>query len=260
MGAKVIKVEAPGQGDYLKEMQSTLYRVLNRGKKNIKLDLKSPKDQKKFTALVKKCDVLLESFRPGVMDKLGFSFQRLKKSNPKIILASITGFGQQGTYRDKAGHDLNYMSLSGLLNPPVIPTMQWADYVGGGMMGVIPILAALQGKKRKACHLDISITDSMKICGLGAQALAIAGEDISILTGKVGRYQIYETADGRFVALAALEEKFWKNFCKVVGRPVESENIADLQKLFKTKTRDEWEKLGKKHDICLTPVLTPKEI
>ena len=265
-GAKVTKVEGPLQGDYLRDLGVPLFEALNHGKKIIRLDLKSPAGKKALMRLVKKSDVLLESFRPGVMDRLGFSFATLKKNNPKLILASITGFGQQGAMKDKAGHDLNYMSLAGLISSKEIPKIQWADFIGGGLMGALKVVAALANKKRKAIHLDISMTDSMIFCGVGN---ILNRDGPGILTGLLGRYQIYETSDGRLVSLAALEEKFWRRFCDLIGRAdlkegkfpdARPEVKKELVQLFKTKTRDDWEKLGRENDICLTPVLTPKEV
>lgn len=265
LGARITKVEDPVQGDYLRQMGKPLFYALNRGKKIITIDLKSSIGKKKFGELVKKNDVVIESFRPGVMNRLGFSFKELKKINPRVVLASITGFGQTGPLRHKAGHDLNYMSLAGHISSSAMPTMQWADFVGGGLMGALHILAALTKKKRSSVHLDISMTDSMIFCGFSNFFM----ECPNVLTGLLGRYQIYKTSDGGLVALAALEEKFWKRFCELVGRsewsapnfPDASDKIkTELKNLFKTKTRDEWKKLGMMHDICLTPVLSPKEV
>ena len=267
LGAKVTKVEDPVHGDYLREMGGGLFAALNRGKKIIKLDLKSASGQAAFAGLVKKSDLVLESFRPGVLDRLGLSFSKLKKINSAIILVSITGYGQTGPGNDKAGHDLNYMSVAGLISSRDIPTIQWADFVGGGVMAALKIVAALAGKK-KGVHLDVSMTDSMIYCGLGN---ILTRDGPHVLTGLLGRYQIYETSDGKMVSLAALEAKFWNRFCDLVGLPDLKEGAEkfpdarpevkkELVTLFKGKTRDEWEKLGRENDICLTPVLTPKEV
>lgn len=273
LGARVTKIEDPGQGDYLRNMGGSLYDALNRGKKIVRIDLKSARGRNKFFELVKKSDVVIESFRPGVLKRLGLSFNDLKKVNRRVIVASITGFGQTGPNRDKAGHDLNYVSLAGIPGLDKVPSLQWADLVGGGIMGALSIVAALgvQKSRRRAVHLDISMTDSMIFCGLGPILLSQTGENLDVLSGVVGRYQIYRTSDDRLVSLAALEDKFWNRFCDLIGHvewkdssfrfPDTDPAIKErLTTIFRGRTRDEWKKLGEENDICLTPVLSPAEV
>lgn len=280
LGARVIKVENPKSPDYLREVppfvddeQGALYSVFNCNKKIVLIDYLSPQGRQKFQNLVKKADVLIESFRPGVFKKMGYSFSQLKKINSKIILTSISGFGQKGSYAHLAGHDLNYMSLSGMLNPPLTPYVQLADLVGGGLWGAFSILAALlqQGKNKKALHLDISMTDAMSFLGLGSVILGQMGVSQNILTGILARYRLYATKDQKFVCLAALEDKFWLKFCDLIEKPQWKEDYSyfrdtdskihqELEEIFKEKNRSDWEKLGKQYDLCLTPVLTPFEV
>ena len=273
LGARVTKVEDPRQGDYLRGLGGVLFEALNRNKKIIKIDLKSEAGREKILDLVRKSDVVIESFRPGVLKRLRLSFRDLKRVNRRLIVASITGFGQTGPNRDRAGHDLNYVSLAGVPGLQQVPSLQWADLVGGGIMGALSIVSALRGdkKKRMACHLDISMTDAMIFCGMGPVVLSQTGENLDLLTGRVGRYQIYRTSDGRYVSLAALEDKFWNRFCDLIGHtdwkdsgflfPDAAPEIKEgLAAIFRGKTRDEWEKLGREEEICLTPVLTPAEV
>lgn len=280
LGAKVIKVENPKFPDYLKDIppfvddnQGALYSAFNCNKKIILIDYVGKQGRKKFKNLVQKTDVLIESFRPGVFKKMGYSFSQLKKINSKIILASISGFGQKGGNSHLAGHDLNYMSLSGMLHSPLTPHVQLADLVGGGLWGAFSILASLlqQKKTRQAIHLDISMTDAMSFLGLGNMILGQMGVSQNILTGILARYRLYATKDQKFVCLAALEDKFWFKFCDLIRKPQWKEDYScfrdtdskihqELEQIFKEKDRSDWEKLGKQYDLCLTPVLAPCEV
>src|SRR3990167_10514632 len=175
--------------------------------------------------LIKKADVLIESFRPGVLAKMGLSIPQLRAINRRLIVASITGFGQKGPNKNRAGHDLNYMALSGCLNPPFPPfakgglggvfpppTIQYADLVGGGLFAALSIVSALyrRGKKGKGISLDISMTDSMIFVNLANLMMSQEGRgEGNILGGMLARYRIYQTSDKKYVALAALEDKFW---------------------------------------------------
>ncbi|MBX7148163.1 CoA transferase [bacterium] len=277
MGAKVIKVEDTGTGDYLKTIppflkngQSALYQHLNGNKKISFIDYKSEKGRSKLLSLIKKADVVVESFRPGAMDHFKLSFKDLKKINPKIILASITGYGQKGKLSQMAGHDMNFMGYAGLLDAPHLSKVQWADIVGGGVMGAFKIVSSLvtPRKNRKAQHLDIAMVSEMLSLSSIRTIFYSHGMDEHAFTGLLGRYRIYETLDGKFVAMGALEEKFWNKFCTHVGKTEwmnqgyidASPQVCDeLKTIFKSKTRDEWEEIGLKLDCCLSPILAPGE-
>ncbi|MBI2339764.1 MAG: CoA transferase [Deltaproteobacteria bacterium] len=270
LGARVIKMEDPQRGDYLRNI-SCVYRGLNRNKKILKLDIKSQKGKEAFVRHVKKADILIESFRPGVLKKMGFSISQLHKINRRLIVASITGYGQKGPNKNRAGHDLNYMALSGCLNPPQPPYIQYADLVGGGLFAALAIISALyqRGKKGNGAHLDISMTDSMIFLNLANLILIQGPMAPNILSGILARYRVYPTSDGKFVALAALEDKFWNRFCGVIGKPEwKGKGYVDqapeihqqLAAIFASKTRDEWTRLGRENDFCLTPVLATSEV
>lgn len=275
LGARVIKVEDTEGGDYLRSLEGTLFQAFNRNKESISLDLKKKEGKLIFQKLLKKGDVLIESFRPDVMKRLGFSPSQLKKINPQLIIASITGFGQTGPNRDKAGHDLNYLSLAGILNSPECPSIPFSDLVGGGLWGAFSVMTALfqRQKSKKGAHLDISMTDSMIFLGLGNLVMSQLGMNFqqNILSGILARYRIYKTKDHGFVSLAALEDKFFSRFCDVIGKnhlKEKSKNYKDaspevhqeLSELFLSKTKKEWEQFATKYDICLTPLLSPSEV
>lgn len=280
LGARVIKLEDTDRGDYLREIPpvidrrgGALYQALNRNKESVVVDLKKKKGKEVFSKLIKRSDVLLESFRPGVMSRLGFSYNKLKKINPKIILASISGFGQRGPNSHRAGHDLNYLSIAGVLSPPENPSIQWSDLVGGGLWGALSILVALYQRKKtkKGTYLDISMTDGMTFLNLGNIVMSQLGTPLNILSGVLARYHVYKTADGEYVSLAALENKFWNRFCDLIGKSgwkssnnqyldLSPKVCRELSAIFSKKGIKHWVKLGQKNDICLMPVLNPAEI
>lgn len=278
LGARVIKVEDSGKPDYLRFIAplvdanrgGAFFYALNHDKENLALNFESAPGQKILKQLAKKADVFIESSRPQVLRKMGIGPTVLHRVNPKLIVASITGYGQKGKYAGRAGHDLNYMSLSGLLTEGRVPEMQWADYVGGGLWGAIHIMAALLQKKNRT-HLDISMTDNMIFTGLCRVVLdQFAGGLQNILSGILARYRLYQTGDLQWLSLAALEDKFWERFCKKIGKaewlepgkyPDASPAIHhELEKIFKSKTLSQWLTWAKKEDLCLTPVLRPKEV
>lgn len=279
-GAEVIRIEQPGKGDY---ENWPPHPVVNRGKKSMSLNLKTPKGRKIFFKLVRQADVVVESFRPGVMDRLGLSCELIKKENPRIIYCAITGFGQESPYRDSPGHDINYISLAGLLDntglsggPPVIPGVQIAD-LGGAIMALAGILMGLLGREKtgRGQMLDISMTDAAFAMGIYTASLyAVSGgrpaRGEGRLTGGKACYQVYRTADSRYISIGALEEKFWANLCRAIGREDliadldakperQKEMIATLKEIFLTRTLDEWENVLKAADTCFTPVLTLEE-
>jgi alpha-methylacyl-CoA racemase len=285
LGAEVIKVEEPQGGDYNRALSPELFEIINRGKKSVTLDLRKPEDVALFHKLVKDADVVLESFRPGVMDKLGCGYETLKQINPKVVFAALTGYGQTGPYRDRAGHDMNYLGYAGVLDqigaaggPPVQSNVQIADLAGGALTCAIGILAAVIGaqKSGEGSFVDVGMHDG----SLALQVLAFSairatghaqprGEDM--LSGALPNYCFYECADGKYVAVGALEPKFWVNLTAALGRPdlarkplapgKLSDGVrAEVAAIFKTKTRDDWELLLLQHDACTTAILTPEEM
>lgn len=270
LGARVIKVKA---SSVLKPEEKLVSHLFNDRKEYVVIDYKNKEGAADLLTLIKDADVVLESFRPGVMKKLGFSFKKLSKINSKIILASITGYGQTGQNRHLAGHDLNYMALAGLISSEQVPSMQWADFVGGGVWGALAIVLAIlnRSKNKKAIHLDISMTDAMIYMGLAHLVIPQLGGSLEAITGKLARYRLYETKDHRFVALAALESKFWNPFCEAIQKPEwKQSSLAypdraqeihrELEALFKSKTLKEWIQWNQGKDICLTPVLNSCEV
>jgi len=291
LGADVLKIEEPGTGDYARMMppftRSTglSFLAVNRNKRSAALNLKHPDGREALLRLVDQADVLLESFRPGVMDRLGLAHEALRARNPRLIVCAISGYGQTGPYRNRAGHDLNYIGYAGLLghlaNPremPVMPGAQFADIAGGGLMAVVGILAALAGRAAtgEGRIVDVSMMEGtlalMPI--LTTLALSGAGETgagSGWLDGALPGYNVYEAADGRYVTLGALEPKFWREFCTRTGRPDlidrqmprsaqdRAEVIAELAAIFRTKTRDEWVREFGDLDVCVGPVNTVTE-
>ena len=289
LGAEVIKVEDPKSGDYLRAMPlsapgkpNVIFEALNRGKKSVVLDLKKAEGRDALLALVRTADVLLESFRPGVLARLGLGADVLAAANPKLITCAISGYGQDGPLAGRAGHDLNYLARAGVLGmtgpsdgPPQVPGVQLAD-LSGGLYAVIAILAELQGRAAtgEGLALDVSMCEaslSLGLFGLGLAeggALRPRGEDM--LMGGIAPYGTYRTKDGGHVALAALEPKFWMAFCAGVGltpdladvRPGSHQEArkAELAALFSTRTRAEWAAFSEAHDCCLEPVLLPDEL
>jgi len=238
LGADVLKIEDPKLGDYLRwwgsrvDKQSASFLMVNRNKKSMKLNLKTDWGKNIFLRLVRQHDVVLEGFRPGVMERLGLGYETLKKENPGLIYCAITGYGHTGPYRDRAGHDLNYLSLAGVLGtigpkggPPVIPGVQIADIGGGAMLAALGILAAYIARQEtgKGQFIDVSMLDgSFAWLPVPAGKTLVDGEDPkpgdAFLTGRYACYRIYETKDGRHMGLASLEPQFWEAFCRLVNR------------------------------------------
>ena len=232
--------------------------------------------------LAQKADVVVEGFRPGVVDSLGIGFDAVKQVNPDIIYCSITGYGQDGPYRDRAGHDLNYIALAGILGitgsaggPPVIPGVQVGDVGGGSQMAISAILAALFARERGqgGRYLDVAMLDGLVSWLPLSMAEIFAGNNVSresaALNGGLACYAVYETADGQYMALGALEKKFWLEFCKAVGRSdlAARQNQVDqdalkkeLKTIFVTKTRKQWEETFTQFDACCEPVLSLTEM
>lgn len=282
MGAEVVKVEPPA-GDPLKHLDtegksgsSPFYDMLNAGKTVITLDLKDDAGHKSFEALVSGADVLLESYRPGVLDRLGFGQDRLQALNPTLIHCALSGYGQTGPYRLVAGHDISYVSMtgglsaSGTADTPTITYPPMADHAGA-MQAVVTILGALiaRDRGRGGAFLDVSLSESLLSWqGPGLTVPQPRGE--GVINGGLASYQIYQTADGRFVSLSPLEPKFWVNFCTAVGRtdwisrqlePLpQSALIADVAALFAAQPLSHWEVLLEGVDCCYQAVLDYAEV
>ena len=293
MGAEVIKVEEPGIGDYMRWTpplvfhgedapgQSVLFDALNRDKKSVALDLKTPAGRDTMLRLVETADVLVEGNRPGVMRRLGLGWDILHARNPKLVMCSITGYGQDGPFASRAGHDLNYMAISGGLGlngtrdgPPIPLSVQVADIGGGGMQAAVAILGALVGVQSggEGLWLDISMTDGAISWLALVFAARAAGERVARgdqrLAGRYACYRVYECKDGRFYSVAALEPKFWATLCEAIDRRdlVERQYSDDLHtqaevaEIFASRTRDEWEAQLSGLDVCCEPVLHLDEV
>ncbi len=287
MGAEVIKIEEPGTGDYMRWMpplvdgQSALFDAINRDKKSVVLDLKSPEGRDALLRLVDTANVLVEGNRPGVMDRLGLGWELLHGRNPRLVVCSITGYGQSGPFAQRAGHDLNYMAIAGALGlngepagPPVPLSVQVADIGGGGLQPAVSILGALLAVQRGASGewIDCSMTDA----AVGWLALAFAarahGEPVTRgnqrLAGRYPCYRVYSCKDGGYYSVAALEPKFWSALCGAVERPdlVEVQFAEDrdahakVEEIFAAKTRSEWEEMLSGVDACCEPVLGLDEV
>jgi crotonobetainyl-CoA:carnitine CoA-transferase CaiB-like acyl-CoA transferase len=275
-GADVIKVEDTGMGDYVRA-DGAAFLALNRGKRSIRIDLKQPEGRDVFLRLARAADVVLESFRPGVMDRLGVGYERLREENPRLVYCAITGYGQDGPFAARAGHDMNYLARIGLLDltgepngPPVQAAGQIADLGGGSLMAAFGILAALRERERsgEGQLVDVSMTDGALSWLAMVAARVLAGGEVPArgraeLAGGLICYRPYRCADG-WVTLGALEPKFWRAWCEGVGRPeladrqfepVGSETHRDVEAVFAARTRAEWEAFNDEHDCCVEPVL-----
>jgi crotonobetainyl-CoA:carnitine CoA-transferase CaiB-like acyl-CoA transferase len=290
LGADVVKVEDPGPGDYLRQLppakggMSGRFLAVNRGKRSIVLDLKKPVARDALLRMAKSADVVVESFRPGVLDKLGVGYQALRAANPGIVLCSISGFGQAGPYAHRAGHDLGYLAIAGVLGmggaaggAPMMPGVQIADLAGGALWGATGILAALVRRARtgEGAQLDISMTEgalallAAELGNLDAGARPARG--VEALNGGLACYGIYETADHRYLAVGALEPKFWialnqaigraVNIAEVVGTPAQqAQTRAELAAIFASKPAAEWVQQLAAHDCCVELVLDLDEL
>lgn len=293
-GAEVLKVEDTGMGDYVRwsppsyegphpSARSALFLSLNRNKRSIRLDLKNERGREALLRLVRENDVVLESFRPGVLDRLGVGYERMREENPGVVYCAISGYGQDGPKRDASGHDMNYLGLIGLLgltgeagSGPVQAAGQIADIGGGALMAAFGIMAALRERDGGPGHpgsgegqmVDVSMSDGA-LSWLAMVAGAYFADGVIprrgelLLAGSVICYRPYECADG-FVSLGALEPKFWQAWCRGVGRedliPAQFERAGSqaheqVAEVFRGRTREQWEQFAREHDCCLEPVL-----
>ena len=287
-GADVLKVEDVNMGDYVRwappkyegveeSAAGALFLALNRNKSSIRIDLKSERGREVFLRLVRDSDVVLESFRPGVLDRLGVGYERLREENPGLVYCAITGYGQDGPLRDRSGHDMNYLGLVGLLGltgeaegPPVQAAGQIADIGGGAQMAAIGILTALRERDRsgEGQFVDVSMSDG-SLSWLAMVAARYFAEGAGPrrggleLAGRLVCYRPYACADG-WVTLGALEPKFWAAWCRGVGRedlienqfePPGSPTHDEVAAIFVERTREQWSTFASEHDCCLEPVL-----
>jgi len=293
LGAEVIKIEEPEQGDYARWNPPHIngigsrHLLLNRNKKSITLNLKMPEGKAILSQMVKDgADVLIEQFRPGVMDRLGLGYKDMAKVNPRLIYCSLTGFGQDGPYKNVAGHDINYIGIGGILGttglkdgPLTIPGIQIADLVAGGIYAIVGILTALVARQKtgRGQFVDTSMLDGV-VSLIPDQAALFFAEKISPragerrLTGGLPQYNVYRTSDGKYLAVGALEEKFWANLCRGIGKPEWAEKIPkekdgrceeikeEMAKIFLAKTQKEWVNLLMEKDTCVTAVNSIEEV
>jgi crotonobetainyl-CoA:carnitine CoA-transferase CaiB-like acyl-CoA transferase len=290
-GAEVIKIEEPQRGDYSRwippflEGEGAVFRMVNRGKRSVALDLKSAGGREALLRLAATADVLVESFRPGTMERLGLGYQVLRPRNPRLIYVSITGYGQHGPLAAMAGHDVNYAALGGFLamngacgGPPAIPGVQIADLAAGAMQAVVGVLLALAARARTGSGqaVDVSMMDGVAAMlpvalGLYAATGEIPARGDGVLTGHWACYHLYEAADGRWLAVGALEPKFWEALCRALDcqpfipdqfaeGPRREEIIGELARIFRQRPAEEWFERLRAADCCVTPVRDVAEV
>ena len=286
-GAEVIKIERPGRGDEMRSYaprfgsDSVNFALLNRGKRSIAIDLKAAGAVEKLRPLIESADVVIEQFRPGVMDRLGLGYESLKAMNPRLVYCALTGYGQDGARADVAAHDLNYVAESGLLalttgadGAPVLPAALIADIAGGTYPAVINILLALRERDRSGagCKVDIAMADNLFTLmywgignGLSAGRWPRPGGEL--VTGGSPRYNIYRTRDDRFLAAAPLEQKFWESFCALLDVPPDLRDDgvdpvatrAAIAQRVKARSAQELRALFRGHDVCCAIMATLEE-
>jgi alpha-methylacyl-CoA racemase len=285
-GAEVVKIERPGSGEDMRGYMprwgtdGVNFAMLNRGKKSITLDLKDPQRRAQFDPLLARADIIVEQFRPGVMQRLGLDYDSVAKVNPRIIYCSITGYGQTGPRRDAAGHDLNYIGDAGLLalsmgknDGLVVPPALIADIAGGAYPAMMNILLAVIERARtgQGRYLDVAMTDNLFPFMYWALGEAAAtgrwpGNGSSLVTGGSSCYRLYPTRDGRAVAVGAIELKFWQNFCAIIGLEQQytadresSATIARIAEIIRDRDATHWEKRFGEQDCCCTVVKSARE-
>jgi len=290
LGADVVKIEDPTAGDYMRRApphkggMSGRYLAVNRGKRSVVLDLKTAAGRDAMLRMASHADVVVESFRPGVMDKLGVGYAALSARNPRIVMCSVSGFGQTGPYTHRAGHDLGYLAIAGVLamggpadGAPMMPGVQIADLAGGALWGVTGILGALVRRHRTGtgAYLDISMTEgalallSAELGNVDCGAHPTRGK--ANLNGGLACYNIYRTKDDRYLAVGALEPKFWLALNAAIGRPttvaelipeapVQNKARGELAAIFATRTAAEWQTVLATSDCCVEVVTEMDEL
>lgn len=290
LGADVLRIESPHRPDLLRfsppliDGTSAAHLYLNRSKRSLALNLKHPESVEIIQRLLDDYDIIVEQFRPGVMARLGLDYETLSKENPRLIYCSITGYGQTGPYRNRAGHDLNYMALSGAASyngrketGPIPSSLQSADVAGGSYQAVMGILAAVihRGTTGEGQHVDVSMTDgAFAMQALTAPAALTADIEPTLeefIFNGGSFYDYYETADGRHLSVASLEPKFFDELCDVLNLPhykgksltpdpaFQRQMKKEIAAVIKKKTFDEWNGIFRHHDCCVEPVLTFSE-
>ncbi len=287
LGAEVVKIENPQGGDYARALGggksgtgTPYFEAINRNKKSVALNLKHPEGRRLFLALLDTYDVLVEGFRPGTMERLGLGFEVTGALQPRLIHVSITGYGQDGPYRLRAGHDVNYLSLAGVIGmtgtregQTALPGVQIADLAGGSLTGLCGLLVALiqRGNTGRGQFVDVSmfhgsLSLATMIFGAVEAGLEEPFPGKMVLNGRFPCYGLYRTADRRYMSLGALEFKFWQNFCNAVGRPDlvthqfgGPEIVREVETIFASHTQPEWVEFMRDHDACCEPVLSLKE-
>lgn len=290
LGAEVTKVEPPYPGDYsalwppIVGDVSAMYLAVNRGKRILSLNLKDAPQREQFLALAREADVVVEGFRPGVIEKLGIGYARLADINPRIVVCSISGYGQNGPYVLRGGHDLNYQALAGVLSiagdaapAPTNPPLQVADTAAGSYAAAMLILAALleRNQSGRGRHVDISMSEQLLPLMTTSFAVADAERrdphsDGELLSGGAPCYRVYRTKDGRQITVGALEPKFWQALVSAIGMPELCETnhlVSDqsarltekIASVFASRTLDEWTALFADVDACVEPALTFSE-
>jgi len=297
-GADVIKVEDTLDGDYMRSFPPTVtsveghevnpaFEAINRGKRSIRIDLKSAAGREVLFRLIDGADALIEQFRPGVLDRLGFGWDAVHARNPRLVLCSLSGYGQTGPWAQAAGHDINYAARTGVLDQnrargvPAVPNLQLGDLLGGTLTALSALLIALLAAQRTGIgsRIDAAMTDGLLVHHLFPVGDLDAGQtpiaERTLLTGGAACYGVYETADGQYLALGALELKFWQSFCDAAALPElkshhwslgeapgSAESLATRSLVaarLRERTRAQWEGVFAHVDCCVTPVLTPAE-
>jgi len=284
LGAEVLKIEEPKVGDYMRWLppklkeEGAVWLMANRNKKSMTLNLREEKAKEILRRLVKEYDVLFESFRPGVMKKLGVDYETMKEINPGLVFCSATGYGQDGPYKNRPGHDMNYISIAGILEAtgrhtgePVLPGIPIAD-MSIGIFSAFSILAGIISRDRtgKGQYIDMSMTDCMVSYNMANIANYIASKqypssELLGITGENPCYNVFKTKDGKFISQGNIEDKFWINLLKLIGREDLKEYqyatgerhktaMEEIQKVFLTKTRKEWLDIFEGQDVCYAPI------
>ena len=292
LGAEILKVEAPQGGDYtrwfppLRQQMSGAFAALNRNKRSLALDLKQPEGKGAFLRLVSTVDVVVEGFRPGVMDRLGLGYETLRQHHPGLVYCAITGYGQDGPMADRAGHDINYLARTGILGltgdgegRPQTLGIQVGDVAGGSYLAVASVLAALYRKATtgEGAFCDVSLCEgmlpflTMEMGGIEAGAPIPQRGDDGMLRGKLPCYGVYPCKDGKFLSVGSLEPKFWAAFVTALGLPhLLSESMetgdagqrvrAEIEATLAQRPRDEWLAIFREVDACVEPILELDEL
>jgi alpha-methylacyl-CoA racemase len=297
MGADVLKIETPEPDRQHDErwVRQTIHAFVNRNKRSMALNMKAPEGQAIFQKLARNADVIVEGFRPGVMDRLGAGYEALRQSNPRLIYCSLSGFGQDGPYKNYPAHDMNYLSLAGVLNligdagskKPVIPLNLVADYAGASLHGALGIVLALYARERtgRGQHVDISYLDTtLSLLAATPNMRFFFSDGVAprrgegFLGGSYPYYAIYETRDRKLLTIGCTEPWLWENFCKAIGHPeytrfarqpdqfVRAANAEEsaardaIEAIIQTRDRDDWYEFLVKHDVCVGKVYDVEEM